>query len=153
MRISLRKQMFIALVLFGLGANGKSVVLNTVAGRLGHAEGSTTLRFYAQFTRPPTSAPPWSSPLSSTATARRNACASCTVSISRPLGADSLAALASDAGPFRELEIFFNRTGLGASQPFLTRALPEWSVDGYRHLPRYVNGHKYVPKPVRDVPS
>jgi len=26
--------------------------LNTVAGRLGHAEGSTTLRFYAQFTRP-----------------------------------------------------------------------------------------------------
>jgi integrase len=28
------------------------VDLNTVAGRLGHAEGSTTLRFYAQFTRP-----------------------------------------------------------------------------------------------------
>ena len=27
------------------------VDLNTVAGRLGHAEGSTTLRFYAQFTR------------------------------------------------------------------------------------------------------
>ena len=26
--------------------------LNTVAGRLGHAEGSTTLRFYAHFTRP-----------------------------------------------------------------------------------------------------
>jgi Phage integrase family len=26
--------------------------LNTVAGRLGHAEGSTTLRFYAQFTWP-----------------------------------------------------------------------------------------------------
>ena len=26
--------------------------LSTVAGRLGHAEGSTTLRFYAQFTRP-----------------------------------------------------------------------------------------------------
>jgi integrase len=26
--------------------------LNTVAGRLGHAEGSTTLKFYAQFTRP-----------------------------------------------------------------------------------------------------
>ncbi len=26
--------------------------LNTVAGRLGHAEGSTTLRFYAQFTQP-----------------------------------------------------------------------------------------------------
>lgn len=76
--------------------------LNTVAGRLGHAEGSTTLRFYVQFTRPPTSAPPWSSPLSSTATARRSACASCTVSISRPLGADSLAALASDAGPFRD---------------------------------------------------
>jgi hypothetical protein len=25
---------------------------NTVAGRLGHAEGSTTLKFYAQFTRP-----------------------------------------------------------------------------------------------------
>ena len=25
--------------------------LSTVAGRLGHAEGSTTLRFYAQFTR------------------------------------------------------------------------------------------------------
>jgi len=28
------------------------VDLNTVAGRLGHAEGSTTLRFYAQFSRP-----------------------------------------------------------------------------------------------------
>jgi hypothetical protein len=93
-----------------------------------------------QFTRPPTSAPPWSSPLSSTATVRRNARVNCTVSISRPLGADSLAALASDAGPSRELEIFFNRTGLGGSQPFLTRAFPEWSVDGYRHLPRYVNG-------------
>ena len=26
--------------------------LNTVGGRLGHAEGSTTLKFYAQFTRP-----------------------------------------------------------------------------------------------------
>jgi hypothetical protein len=26
--------------------------LNTVAGRLGHAEGSTTLKFYAQFARP-----------------------------------------------------------------------------------------------------
>jgi integrase len=26
--------------------------LNTVAGRLGHAAGSTTLKFYAQFTRP-----------------------------------------------------------------------------------------------------
>jgi hypothetical protein len=26
--------------------------LNTVAGRLGHPEGSTTLKFYAQFTRP-----------------------------------------------------------------------------------------------------
>ena len=26
--------------------------LNTAAGRLGHAEGSTTLKFYAQFTRP-----------------------------------------------------------------------------------------------------
>jgi integrase len=26
--------------------------LNTVAGRLGHAESSTTLKFYAQFTRP-----------------------------------------------------------------------------------------------------
>jgi hypothetical protein len=26
--------------------------LNTVAGRPGHAEGSTTLKFYAQFTRP-----------------------------------------------------------------------------------------------------
>lgn len=28
------------------------VDLGTVAGRLGHAEGSTTLRYYAQFTRP-----------------------------------------------------------------------------------------------------
>ena len=28
------------------------VDLRTVAGRLGHAEGSTTLRFYAQFARP-----------------------------------------------------------------------------------------------------
>jgi integrase len=28
------------------------VDLNTVAGRLGHAEGSTTLKFYAQFTTP-----------------------------------------------------------------------------------------------------
>lgn len=28
------------------------VDLRTVSGRLGHAEGSTTLRFYAQFARP-----------------------------------------------------------------------------------------------------
>ncbi len=28
------------------------VDLNTVAGRLGHAEGSTTLKFYAPFTQP-----------------------------------------------------------------------------------------------------
>ena len=32
--------------------------LNTVAGRLGHAEGSTTLKFYASSPGPPTSAPP-----------------------------------------------------------------------------------------------
>ncbi len=32
--------------------------LNTVAGRLGHAEGTTTLKFYAQFTRAATSRPP-----------------------------------------------------------------------------------------------
>jgi integrase len=32
--------------------------LNTVAGRLGHAEGSTTLKFYAQFTTPAGQRPP-----------------------------------------------------------------------------------------------
>jgi integrase len=57
--------------------------LNTVAGRLGHAEGSTTLKFYAQFTRPADQPPPPSSPPSSTASARRNASASCTSSACR----------------------------------------------------------------------
>jgi integrase len=32
--------------------------LNTVAGRLGHAEGSTTLKFYASSPGPPMSGPP-----------------------------------------------------------------------------------------------
>jgi Phage integrase family len=56
--------------------------LNTVAGRLGHAEGSTTLKFYSS-PGPPTSVPPPSSPPSSTAFARRNASASCTSSTCR----------------------------------------------------------------------
>jgi integrase len=55
--------------------------LNTVAGRLGHAEGSTTLKFYAQFTRPLTSEPPRSFPLNSTGSAERSAFASFTVGI------------------------------------------------------------------------
>ena len=50
--------------------------LNTVAGRLGHAEGSTTLKFYAQFTRPADQAA--AIPPSSTAFARKNASASST---------------------------------------------------------------------------
>ena len=65
--------------------------LNTVAGRLGHAEGSTTLKFYAQFTRPADQPPPPSSPPSSTGSARRNASASSTCSIFRfPTPTDSL---------------------------------------------------------------
>jgi integrase len=47
------------------------VDLNTVAGRLGHAEGSTTLRFYAQFPPSPTARRPPSSRPSSTASAAR----------------------------------------------------------------------------------
>ena len=53
------------------------VDLNTVAGRLGHAEGSTTLKFYSS-PRPPTSAPPRSSRPSSTASAKENGSATCT---------------------------------------------------------------------------
>ena len=57
--------------------------LNTVAGRLGHAEGSTTLKFYAQFTRPADQAAATVIPPSSTASARRNVSASCTSSTGR----------------------------------------------------------------------
>ena len=57
--------------------------LNTVAGRLGHAEGSTTLKFYAQFTRPADQPPPPSSPPSLTDSARRNGFVSSTASIRR----------------------------------------------------------------------
>ena len=64
--------------------------LNTVAGRLGHAEGSTTLKFYAQFTQSRRSgAPPPSSRPSSTASARKNASASCTSSTCRLLAPTS----------------------------------------------------------------
>ena len=52
--------------------------LNTVAGRLGHAEGSTTLRFYANSPGPPTGTPPRSSPPSSTASEKENGSATCT---------------------------------------------------------------------------
>ena len=56
--------------------------LNTVAGRLGHAEGSTTLKFYSS-PGPPTSAPARSSLPSSTGSVRRNGFASSISSICR----------------------------------------------------------------------
>ena len=45
--------------------------LNTVAGRLGHADGSTTLKFYASSPGPPTSRPRLSSHRSSTGSGER----------------------------------------------------------------------------------
>jgi len=53
--------------------------LNTV-GRLGHAEGSTTLKFYAQFTRPADQRAAAVIRPSLTGSARRNGYASSTVS-------------------------------------------------------------------------
>lgn len=55
------------------------VDLNTVAGRLGHAEGSTTLKFYAQFTRPADQHAAAVIPPSSTAFINENASMTCTV--------------------------------------------------------------------------
>jgi integrase len=54
--------------------------LNTVAGRLGHAEGSTTLKFYANLRGPQTSMPLRLSHLSLTDSAKRNGSASSTAS-------------------------------------------------------------------------
>ena len=65
------------------------VDLNTVAGRLGHAEGSTTLKFYAQFSRPADQHAAAVIPPSSTGSARRNGSANSTVSTFRcpaPMG-------------------------------------------------------------------
>ena len=56
------------------------VDLNTVAGRLGHAEGSTTLKFYAQFSRPADRQAAAVIPPSLTDSARRNGSASSTAS-------------------------------------------------------------------------
>ena len=56
------------------------VDLRTVAGRLGHAEGSTTLRFTPSSPGPPTSMRRASCPVSSTSCGRRNGCASCSSS-------------------------------------------------------------------------
>jgi integrase len=63
-------------------ANG--VDLNTVAGRLGHAEGSTTLKFYASSPAPPTRRPLRSSRRGWTASAERNGSASSTASTRLP---------------------------------------------------------------------
>jgi hypothetical protein len=55
--------------------------LNTVAGRLGHAEGSTTLKFYAQFTRPADQAAAVVIPSQLDGLRKRNASASSTTTI------------------------------------------------------------------------
>ena len=52
--------------------------LTTVAGRLGHAEGSTTLKFYAQFTRPADQRAAAVIPSQLDGLRKRNASASCT---------------------------------------------------------------------------
>ena len=76
------------------------VNLRTVAGRLGHAEGSTTLRFYAQFARPADQAAATGrSPPSSTAYARQDASASRTSSTRRLPAPIEPAVLASVIGP------------------------------------------------------
>ena len=73
--------------------------LNTVAGRLGHAEGSTTLRFYAQFTRPADQATATVIPSQLDGLRKKERLRELYQQHTPPSGADELAVLASVIGP------------------------------------------------------
>jgi integrase len=73
--------------------------LNTVAGRLGHAEGSTTLRFYAQFTRPADQAAAIVIPSQLDGLRKKERLRELYRQHMPPSGADELAVLASVIGP------------------------------------------------------
>ena len=73
--------------------------LNTVAGRLGHAEGSTTLKFYAQFTRPADQAAATVIPSQLDGLRKKERLRELYRQHMPPSGADELAVLASVIGP------------------------------------------------------
>ncbi len=73
--------------------------LNTVAGCLGHAEGSNTLKFYASSPGLPTSALPPSSPPSSTNSGKKERLRELYHQHPAASGADGLAALAAAVSP------------------------------------------------------
>ena len=73
--------------------------LNTVAGRLGHAEGSTTLKFYAQFTRPADQAAAIVIPSQLDGLRKKERLRELYRQQMPPSGADELAVLASVIGP------------------------------------------------------
>ena len=73
--------------------------LNTVAGRLGHAEGSTTLKFYAQFTRPADQRAAAVIPSQLDGLRKKERLRELYQQHMPPSGADELAVLASVIGP------------------------------------------------------
>ena len=73
--------------------------LNTVAGRLGHAEGSTTLKFYAQFTRPADQAAATVIPSQLDGLRKKERLRELYQQPMPPSGADELAVLAPVIGP------------------------------------------------------
>ena len=73
--------------------------LNTVAGRLGHAEGSTTLKFYAQFTRPADQAAAALIPSQLDGLRKKECLRELYQQHMPPSGADELAVLVSVIGP------------------------------------------------------
>ena len=73
--------------------------LNTVAGRLGHAEGTTTLKFYAQFTRPADQAAATVIPSQLDGLRKKERLRELYHQHMPPSDADELAALASAIGP------------------------------------------------------
>ena len=78
--------------------------LNTVAGRLGHAEGSTTLRFYAQFTRPADQQAAAVIPSQLDGLRKRERLRELYIQHLANYGGDGLAALATVIGPQAGLE-------------------------------------------------
>jgi len=70
-----------------------------VAGRLGHAEGSTTLKFYAQFTRPADQRAAAVIPSQLDGLRKKQRLRELYQQHTPPSGADELAALASIIGP------------------------------------------------------
>ncbi len=78
--------------------------LNTVAGRLGHAEGSTTLKFYAQFTRPADQRAAAVIPSQLDELRKKERLRELYRQHPPPSGADGLRALAAVIGPLAGLE-------------------------------------------------